>query len=254
MKQKIQAGALKDIADSFKKISQAFFKFMDNLSKKGVEVTKEEELPDGSYKYWCVFEGKEFGIMIKPIKDEDDENTGKIDLLVSYDKKDSVFENINENDVGKKVNEVLSKYGIDFIEDTNSSKKLRVTLQKVTSAKESVINLTAVTANYDIYEANETLETVLDNEEFLDKISEEPVSFEITDNEDEFDIQSISEFDITDAMDSVKRTYENFCSEARNLVDMLEFYYSNFSYEEQLEADRLIDGINNCSTGALGGF
>lgn len=70
----------------------------------------------------------------------------------------------------------------------NSSKKLNVTLQRVCGATEDSINLVRVYGNYSEQEMQSNIETLLDNEDMLAQITEEPVSFEVTDDGDELDV------------------------------------------------------------------
>lgn len=69
-----------------------------------------------------------------------------------------------------------------------SARKINVTLQKVCSAEESHISLVRVYGTYDEKEMASDLDTLLDSSDLLDAITEEPVSFEITDDGEEFDV------------------------------------------------------------------
>ncbi len=254
MKEAIQAGIFSKILDTIKSVSQAFCKFIDKFSSYGIEITKSEETDNGGTKLWCKYGTKNFGIIIAPTGEK-----SKVNLTVYYNGKNTELKAVSEFDIEKKAKELLNNIiEIDFddksSESADSSRTLKVTLQKVTSARDCTINLTAVNANYAPDEASAVLDTVLDNEDFLNTITEEPASFEITEDEDELNIRSIPEFDVTETIQNIKTTYEKFCTETRALVDMLEFYYSNFSYEEQEEIDRFIDGINNCTMSQFGSF
>lgn len=254
MKETIEAGVLSKFLDTIKSISQAFCKFVDKFSIYGIEITKSEETDNGGSKFWCKYGTKNFGMIIAPTDEK-----SKVNLTVYYNGKNTELKAVSEFDIEKKAKEILAKIvEIDFdknsAESANSSKRLKVTLQKVTSARDCTINLTAINANYAIDEAGADLDTVLDNEDFLNELTEEPSSFEIVEDEDELNIRSIPEFDVTETIQNIKTTYEKFCTETRMLVDMLEFYYSNFSYEEQDEIDRFIDGINNCTISQFESF
>lgn len=73
----------------------------------------------------------------------------------------------------------------------NSAKKLNVTLQRVCSATEDSINLVRVYGNYSEKDMQSDIETLLDNEDMLSQITEEPVSFEVTDDGDELDVNPV---------------------------------------------------------------
>lgn len=260
MKQKVQANVLNDIANAFKTVSETLFKFFDKFDDYGIKVTKKEQLDNGGIKMWCKYGDTDFGLIVSSILDENQKSTGKSNVLVRCNKEDHKFENINDFDIDKNVIELLKKeIGLGAESDdtsgsADSSRKLQVTLQKVTSARDYTINLTSVNANYAPDEAGIVLDTILDDEDFLNAITEEPTSFEITEDGDELNIQSIPEFDVTETIHNIKTTYEKFCTETRALVEMLEFYYSNFSLKEQNEIDMFIDGINNCTIPQFGTF
>lgn len=73
----------------------------------------------------------------------------------------------------------------------NECKKMSVTLQRVCSATEDSINLVRVYGNYNEKDMQSDIETLLDNEDMLSQITEEPVSFEVTDDGDELDVNPV---------------------------------------------------------------
>lgn len=72
-----------------------------------------------------------------------------------------------------------------------ASRTLNVTLQRVCSAAEDSINLVRVYGNYNEHEMQSNIETLLDNEGVLAQITEAPVSFEVTDDGDELDVNTV---------------------------------------------------------------
>ena len=76
-----------------------------------------------------------------------------------------------------------------FDENIEESKKIQVTLSKVTSSQEVVCG--KIYCNYDALDAYEDLESLLDESEFVDSLSEEPVSYEIIPLEEEYTIEEI---------------------------------------------------------------
>lgn len=217
MKQKVQAGILSEITNTIKAISEIFFKFIDKFDDYGIEITKKEDLDNEAIKLWCKYNDVPFGMIYSPILDEENKKTDKVNVLVRCNNKDHKLKNIKDIDVESKVIEILEKeIGLNK-EDSDSvqtAHKLRVTLQKVTSAKSVAINLTSVNANFDSIGANKLLNTVLDNDEFLNVVTEEPTSFEITDQGDEVSIQSIDSFDIAE-------TFNDLVSSAMELWGVL---------------------------------
>lgn len=200
MKQKITAGAVDSILKVIKQISDSFFKLLDKLMDYGVEITKEEELKDGSVKLWCQYDGKQFGMILTPILDENGEKTEYVNITIHYQNRDIKIDHVKESDAEQRAMQELQKqFGSNFGKqsDASASKKLQVTLQKITSATETEIRLTAIKANYDIKAANAALDMVLDDADFFDAIPEEPTSFEILERDEDMDIRSIPEVDLS---------------------------------------------------------
>lgn len=83
----------------------------------------------------------------------------------------------------------------EVVDDTTAlvpaSRTLNVTLQRVCSATEDSINLVRVYGNYSEQEMQSNIEALLDNEDMLAQITEEPVSFEVTDDGDELDVNPV---------------------------------------------------------------
>ena len=87
--------------------------------------------------------------------------------------------------------EVKQDFGIKF------SKTINVRLHKVIGSKEDSVMLTGIKANFnDPYTANLMLDNVLDNDEFVNQLTDEPVSYEIVDTDDDYEISSIDQAQI----------------------------------------------------------
>lgn len=212
MPQKIEGGMLADIKSLLKSISETFFKFVDKLSDYGIEITKEMKLDDdGGVRLLCKYKSNDFGMEIHPIVDDKKQQTGKVNLTINFKNKDIKLESVNDYDIEKQVTKALEDIlKIDFSKSsenksqaTNSAKTLKVTLQKVTSATEDCIELTAITANYDASAALSTLDSVLDNDEFLSALPEDATCYEIVDNGDEYAVSTTEEFGVYDTCTSI---------------------------------------------------
>lgn len=240
MKQKIQAGLLGDVTKAVKSISETLFKFLDKFDDYKIEVTKEQELDNGAVKMWCKYDDTPFGMIITPVLGVDQKKTGKFNVLVRCNNKDNKFENISDLDIEKNVIDLLKKEinlgseSGDENASANSSKRLQVTLQRVTSAASCAINLTSVNANFDSISAKELLDTVLDNDKFLESVTEEPVSFEITDCGDSINIKTIDEF-------SVSNIFHNLLSKAIKLWGMLSVIHWNAHGDDFSDLHRMTD-------------
>ena len=87
--------------------------------------------------------------------------------------------------------DVKRAFGLKF------SKAINVRLHKVTGSKEDSVMLTGIRANFnDPYTASLMLDSVLNNDDFIDQLTDEPVSFEIVDTDDDYEISSIDQAQI----------------------------------------------------------
>ena len=217
--EKIEAGLLKKLLDTIKNISEALFNYLgaSDLEKSNMQideksVKKKSEnvyslsgsyiekngskastplpfeliitLPDGETSKNKVLKDKE---AILP----------KIEVSVSIPNDDKIKNyatNVRVADMWATAEKLLlakldddTKYSFGI----KASRTMQVTLQRVVGAKETSINLTGIKANYILGEAYSDLDTLLDSEEFTEAITEEPVSFEIVEYDDEFDVNPI---------------------------------------------------------------
>lgn len=84
--------------------------------------------------------------------------------------------------------DVKKAFGLRF------SKTINVRLHKVTGSKEDSVMLTGIKANFNISEANAIFADILDNDEFIEQLPEEPTDFEIVDIGDEYEVSSCGDF------------------------------------------------------------
>lgn len=97
--------------------------------------------------------------------------------------------------------EVRSKFGVTDKDleyaGVFSSRTLNVRLHKVMGAKEDSIMLTGIKANFnDPYTATLMLDNILNDDAFVDQLTEEPIDFEIVDTDDDYEISSIDQAQI----------------------------------------------------------
>lgn len=92
------------------------------------------------------------------------------------------------------------------INETAASSKIRVTLRKVTSAKEPYADLIAISASTPSLApaaALNMLRAVVSDDEFFDQLDETDQSFEITDEGEDYDVQEIAEVDTSDTIQQI---------------------------------------------------
>lgn len=217
---KINSGVVADIATMLAGISKAF----GNFAKAGIELGKASE-SDGIYQQpFKLADGTKFvakwkwqdeeqGLMKIMVKDASGNEVKRQKVKIKDAKnymlevaaqvKDMLAEGwdiVNpkydyENDDNEITddNEVTDVIDVENTgnEIVRTSRKLNVTLQRVCSAKEDSINLVRVYGNYSEKEMQSNLETLLDNADMLAQITEEPVSFEVTDDGDELDVNPV---------------------------------------------------------------
>lgn len=137
-----------------------------------------------------------FKLIVEPTED------GKVKLSIP-NKDDqtqiAVTETVQKtyNAIGNAIETMVESMEPDFKvakgKSTNSTKKLSVTLQKVTSDDDVSIDLVAIKSNYDPVSTVHDLNSLLDNEDFTDIVLDAPTSFEITDDGDDYDIENVDD-------------------------------------------------------------
>lgn len=210
---KIQSSVISDLTKLLKTVSDFIFKGVDMLTTMGYETIDAKEHKDGSYE--IKHKSNDGTIVIEKGKPIEWDDNGKatvynIVLINKSNNKSAKLNNISQDlfkdkaKFEKTFGDALNKIGAgQFIMD---SKKLQVTLKKVTSGTEATIELTAINANYAPDAALSDLDAILSDDEFAAQITEEPVSYEITDEGESFDIEAIASVDTASAAISVYKT------------------------------------------------
>lgn len=86
-------------------------------------------------------------------------------------------------------------------EDTNSSKKLNMSLIKIAGSKDIEVNLTSINANYNLLEAMNDVNNVVADDDFVEQLPEnEEVFFEVTSDEDDYDVNPCEPFDCLESL------------------------------------------------------
>ena len=123
-------------------------------------------------------------------------------------------------------------------EDKNqpiASKHIDVSLSYVKSSDE--VELHAIYANYDVNRAMQAFDEIINNDEFVDMLTEDPQSFRITDEGDDFDIMPIDIVDTTSAANDIYTAITG-------LIGLLEAYSIDLDQQQQTEANNLISALS----------
>lgn len=187
---------LSKLTNFLKTISEKLFDLFDKLGDSGMKIVDQKDLEDGGQWLKLEYNGNYAELTISPVAD--DESTYNV-IVKSAIGGTTRLDNLSESEIDSKVESALKKIfngsSNSDSEDVNSSKKLKVTLQAITSATGVDVSLTAIKANYDAATAVQDLEAVLGDDAFIAQLTAEPVSFEITDAGDSYDIQQTDSFD-----------------------------------------------------------
>ena len=225
MKKSVKGGPAMDAA---KLVIDAIFKGLDSCMKDledhGLEKKKEEDIEEdgvkGKYLMYStgsdhIIELKLFGVESHPgkymvrIQHDDGQDLLEVD--------DKLFSN---DDISKFVLDYAEKYDLGALEegidvndnvdmkndDLFQSSKISVTLKKVTASDNSTdIHLCAINAGGNPVRAMKVLADVLDDDEFVDAITEEPVSFEITETASDYDVEEATGVDTSETFREMLR-------------------------------------------------
>lgn len=193
-------GILKDVLNILKKLSEGLFNYLGGAdgdsSKISIDEKKVKKINESTFELPCKYKGTHAELPYTVKMKLKDDNLADIEVIYSEgnDTKYARRSNVSSEDylkISEKLlvslldNDTKQAFGI------HAAKTLQVTLQRITAAKESCINLTAIKADYNLAEAYTNLDVVLDSPEFTDMITEEPISFEIVDTGDDYDISTI---------------------------------------------------------------
>ena len=213
MKTQINASILSQLLDFIKNISSNLSKTLNSLLEAGAEYENAHKDKDGNVVFTVtVYTGDadnkkkhQFKVKVIPLEKKKDKvelhfkhpNGSKITKVVKDDKRayDKAFQSVAKE-----------WFGIDSIEDAIDqtgkslfeSKQMNVTLKKIQcSDNEESIDLVAINCSYNPVEALDTLNLVLDDDAFVQALSDEPSSFHICEDSDEFiDVEECDSFEI----------------------------------------------------------
>lgn len=227
MKKAVKAGAALNLVG---KLIDKLFKGLDSmfrdLSEAGLKEKKREEIEEdgipGMY------------LMYDALDEDDKSHNIELKLFTSPDKPGKYFMRIQHDD-GKdleepdkfftkdqispfvleyaqnhgliSLNEAIDVYDNVGMEEDElfQNSKISVTLQRVTAGSEDTINLCAIDAGSDAVKAMSILDAVLADDEFAGRITEEPVSFEIVEMEDEYDVNETQDVDTSKTFEEMLR-------------------------------------------------
>ena len=193
-------GILKDVLNILKKLSEGLFNYLGGAdgdsSKISIDEKKVKKINESTFELPCKYKGTHAELPYTVKLKLKDDNLADIEVIYSEgnDTKYARRSNVSSEDylkLSEKLlvslldNDTKQAFGI------HAAKTLQVTLQRITAAKETSINLTAIKANYELSEAYDDLDSILDVPEFTEAITEEPISFEIIDIGDDYDISTI---------------------------------------------------------------
>ena len=200
--EKVEAGLLKKLLDAIKKISERLFNYLgasDDFEKEGIKIDDKniKKVNEETFDMPCYYNTGHgeipYTVRVKLNKDKD-----LADITVTYDNDGSPISKTKRNVSGDEYVKESKKIFLSLLDkDTKeafgikSSKTMQVTLQKIIASEETSINLTGIKANYILGEAYSDLDTLLDNDEFIEAITDDPISFEIVEYDDEFDVNPI---------------------------------------------------------------
>lgn len=135
----------------------------------------------------------------------------------------------NSEDVEEEMNE----------EGTPAASYVDVSLSYIKSSDE--INLSAIYANYDVARAMNALQEVIDNDEFIAELTEEPQSFRITDEGDDYDVVVIDEVDTSNSANDI-------CTSICALSGLIDAYSINLDPQQQAAMDELSNALKKAQS------
>jgi hypothetical protein len=210
-KQKIEAEVLTKLGGILKGLGKGFMDFLSKGYDYGFKILKENVVePDPND------EKTKFGGGAITLENLSDKLTADIYFTYTDDTKKKAnvkitpkgkasneFKNVPVNEMEKTVQDFLVKSKWDMGQEatdpegtaTTATRKVKVCLQKVVGTREDSINLTKIQANYDVVSAISDLESILDDDAFVDTLTEAPSYFEISDNGSTYEVDVINAFD-----------------------------------------------------------
>lgn len=244
----VQASVIDDVSSIVKKLFDTIFKGIDKLlDGRGYDKKDEKEVEDGGHAGTeTIYEsgnGDQVSVQVFQTNDNPEQFTV---IVKAKGHKEVVKKNVKRN----KIDDIITTYMDSELGATNegpieSSKRLQVTLKRVTASSGAEIHLTAINANYSIVEAMTDLDTILADDEFANMVTDEPKSFEITEVEDE-DEYDVNEMDEDEEVDTTE-TYANMFFAALQLQYNLQYIHWGARGEQFAEIHRMVDSIMWCA-------
>jgi hypothetical protein len=197
-------GVVSKALDTIKQWADKFFGFLSKVAtdvkdeyvnsktKRRVFIDKETSLP--------------MAVEFERISDDAGEMRVYININDSYKKNPVVYKDIpydiSNEDLDSFYKDAMKKL-IKTLDDDDkgafgikTSREIQARLHKVVGKRETSIKLTGIKANFNISEANAIFADILDNDDFIEQLPEEPTDFEIVDIGDEYEISSIDQAQI----------------------------------------------------------
>lgn len=229
----IEASGLTEVLNFLKGLSDKIFKYLNSSeTKKIIKVEKVEEEKSGVKKLTLKYKNK-IPTYVK-LKDTGNETFDMEVSVAGNDGKAMKFKRVREDEFDDKLKEAYDELLDDDLLKSfglTASKEIKVSLKKVCGSKDTSIQLCAITANYDIAEANSMLDIVLDNETFVNSIPEDLTSYSIIDEGEELDITEIDDIDSPDLVED--SLYQMLCAAIQFNMEMQVFHWE-CAFNEQL--------------------
>lgn len=228
--EKIEAGALKDAMNFLKGLSDKLFKYLSSSDHK---VEKVKDIGNGWQQMTLKYKGK-LPIYIET-KQVDDDLYDMVIKVADIADKSEKYKRVHPDDMQDKIDDACKKLIDDDLKKSfgiTSSKELRISLQRVVSAKEVDIRLCGITANYDFGEATAVLDTLLESDEFIESIPEEVTSYSIIDEGEELDISSLDEAMAEDEL-ILDSLYQMLCAAVKFNMEAQVFHWDS-AFNEHL--------------------
>lgn len=190
MQTTVSAGILDKLVDMVKSISTLLGKGLDYLYKIGIEMDEPVKNDDGSIE----FDAKspmdhKFHVVCKPTNRKD-----YFDLTFTS-KGEAPF--VEKNVKGDKIVDAIKKAAKEWWDEdvvvTKAGTSLQVGLKKITNSKSIDIQLSRVVCDQNISEAANLIETVVNNDEFIQSMpADTEVFYEISDEGNNIDVEPIT--------------------------------------------------------------
>jgi len=189
MKQTVEAGILNDMKNFIKSLSSILLKGFDKLIDIGLSVDDVKKTKEGGFRFLVTTGGgRKIEVTCNPVKGMSD----VFDMLFKSQTGESKeYKNVKDTDFTKKITEAIDDMFEEGVEkviderdgsDVMNSRKLNITLKRVCGSSEDSIQLTAISANYDVNEALANLKDLIADDSFIENVEESPKSFEVVDD------------------------------------------------------------------------